>query len=37
MIGQKIVYETLEKLNISFEYYEAPKDFSNEEDISFLE
>lgn len=35
MIGQKIVYETLEKLNISFEYYESPKDFSNEEDISF--
>lgn len=35
MIGQKIVYETLEKLGIKYQYYESPRDFSNEDDGSF--
>jgi Ala-tRNA(Pro) deacylase len=35
MIGQEIVYETLKKLNIKFDYYESPIDFSNEDDDDF--
>lgn len=35
MIGQEIVYKTLQDLNIQFNYYESPKDFSNEDDGSF--
>ncbi len=35
MIGQKIVYDTLEKLNIKFEYFESPKHFSSEDDGQF--
>ncbi len=37
MIGQKIVYETLDLLKIPYEYYESPRDFSNEDDGSFWE
>ncbi|HNQ67312.1 MAG TPA: YbaK/EbsC family protein [Bacteroidales bacterium] len=35
MIGQEIVYKTLEKLEITYEYYQSPEDFSNEDDGSF--
>jgi len=35
MIGQQIVYSTLEKLDISYDYYQSPQDFSNEDDGSF--
>jgi Ala-tRNA(Pro) deacylase len=35
MIGQKIVYDTLQKLNINYKYFESPKDYSNEDDGSF--
>lgn len=35
MIGQKIVYDTLQKLEIPFEYFESPRDFDNEDDGKF--
>lgn len=35
MIGQDIVYKTLSELGINYEYYESPRDFSNEDDGSF--
>jgi Ala-tRNA(Pro) deacylase len=35
MIGQAIVYETLLKLNVDFQYFESPKDFSTEDDGEF--
>lgn len=35
MIGQEIVYKTLNHLKINFDYYESPKDFSNEDDGEF--
>ena len=35
MIGQEIVYKTLEELSISFEYYQSPEDFSDEDDGAF--
>ncbi len=35
MIGQAIVYETLKKLDVSFDYYESPRDFLNEDDGAF--
>jgi Ala-tRNA(Pro) deacylase len=35
MIGQEIVYETLKTLNIPFDYYESPRDFSSEDDGNF--
>lgn len=35
MIGQSIVYETLENLRIDYNYYESPNDFVNEDDASF--
>lgn len=35
MIGQEIVYETLKEINVDFEYFESPKDFSNEDDGQF--
>ena len=35
MIGQDIVYSTLNKLDIPFEYYQSPEDFSSEDDIQF--
>ena len=35
MIGQKIVYDTLLKLDVEFDYFESPKDFSNEDDGQF--
>ncbi len=35
MIGQKIVYETLDRLGINYQYYESPRDFINEDDGSF--
>ncbi|MFP4663569.1 MAG: YbaK/EbsC family protein [Bacteroidales bacterium] len=35
MIGQDIVYRTLEKLSIDYDYYESPRDFSSEDDGSF--
>jgi Ala-tRNA(Pro) deacylase len=35
MIGQAIVYDTLHKLNIPYEYYESPRDFSSEDDGAF--
>jgi Ala-tRNA(Pro) deacylase len=35
MIGQDIVYNTLEELKISYEYYESPRDFSSEDDGKF--
>jgi Ala-tRNA(Pro) deacylase len=34
-IGQDIVYQTLESLQITYKYYESPKDFSSEDDGSF--
>lgn len=37
MIGQKLVYDTLQKLGISYEYYESPRDFSSEDDGAFWE
>lgn len=35
MIGQKIVYDTLSDLGITFNYYQSPEDFSSEEHICF--
>ncbi len=35
MIGQSVVYSTLNSLNIEYEYFESPKDFSNEDDGRF--
>lgn len=35
MIGQPIVYKTLNDLNIRFDYFESPRDFINEDDGSF--
>ncbi|MEA3447091.1 MAG: YbaK/EbsC family protein [Bacteroidota bacterium] len=35
MIGQDIVYQSLESLNINYNYYESPRDFSSEDDGSF--
>ncbi len=35
MIGQSIVYKTLDSIGINYEYYESPKDFSNEDDGQF--
>jgi len=35
MIGQEIVYKTLDSLGVIYEYYESPGDFSNEDDSSF--
>jgi Ala-tRNA(Pro) deacylase len=35
MIGQKIVYQTLDSLDIHYEYYESPLDFSTEDDNHF--
>ena len=35
MIGQDIVYSTLNELNIPFEYFESPRDFSSEDDGEF--
>lgn len=35
MIGQKIVYDVLDTLDISYEYFESPKDFDNEDDGRF--
>lgn len=35
MIGQEIVYNTLDKLNIRYDYYQSPQDFSNEDDGGF--
>ncbi len=35
MIGQDIVYQTLNSLNINYNYYESPRDFSSEDDGSF--
>ena len=35
MIGQKIVYDTLDKLCIDYKYYESPRDFCNEDDGAF--
>jgi len=35
MIGQVIVYKTLEELNIKYDYYQSPEDFFNEDDGSF--
>lgn len=35
MIGQQIVYDSLEALNIYYDYYESPRDFSSEDDGSF--
>ena len=35
MIGQEIVYKALADLNIKFEYYESPRDFSSEDDGAF--
>jgi Ala-tRNA(Pro) deacylase len=34
-IGEEIVYKTLEKLDITFEYYQSPEDFSSEDDVEF--
>lgn len=35
MIGQEIVYKALADLDIKFEYYESPRDFSSEDDGAF--
>lgn len=35
MIGQSIVYETLQTLGIDYDYYEAPGDYKNEDDAAF--
>ncbi len=35
MIGQDIVYQTLDNLKIHFDYYESPRDFSSEDDGEF--
>jgi Ala-tRNA(Pro) deacylase len=35
MIGQQIVYDTLKKLDIKFEYYQSPENFSTEDDGEF--
>ncbi|PLX09820.1 MAG: prolyl-tRNA editing protein [Marinilabiliales bacterium] len=35
MIGQKIVYKTLDEIGVEYEYYESPKDFSTEDDGKF--
>lgn len=35
MIGQDIVYQTLDSLGIDYNYYESPRDFSSEDDGSF--
>lgn len=35
MVGQEIVYKTLEENNIDYEYFESPRDFSTEDDGSF--
>jgi Ala-tRNA(Pro) deacylase len=35
MKGQEIVYKTIEKLGIDFEYYESPKDYNSEGDPEF--
>jgi len=35
MIGQTIVYQKLDELELKFSYYESPRDFSNEDDGSF--
>jgi Ala-tRNA(Pro) deacylase len=35
MIGQAIVYDTLNSLDVEYEYFESPKDFSNEDDGDF--
>lgn len=35
MIGQEIVYQALDELNIEYEYYESPRDFSSEDDGEF--
>ncbi|MDR2009547.1 MAG: prolyl-tRNA synthetase associated domain-containing protein [Bacteroidales bacterium] len=36
-IGEAIVYDTLGKLKIPFEYYQSPEDFSTEDDSEFWE
>lgn len=35
MIGQEIVYNTLDRLKIPYDYYESPRDFSTEDDGAF--
>lgn len=35
MIGQEIVYKTLDILEIPYKYYESPRDFSTEDDGAF--